>query len=79
MSSNKDLKASRTELERLHAEVAKALTKELKNAPTAAVITAAIAFLKNNGVSQPPIPGDADDPLNEVASSLPFPASQDLD
>lgn len=63
-------KATHEELNGLHAAVAKELKRRvISKEGTSADLSAAIKFLKDNGVEQSAIPGT---PIHDLASSLPF-------
>lgn len=62
--------ASKDALEALHTAVAEALEKRLADGTaTAADISAAIKFLKDNGVAMLP---EDDSPVDRVVKNLPF-------
>lgn len=60
------------QLDALHGLVAESLAARLRSGEaTAADFSAAIKFLKDNGIEQPAIPGS---PTDKLISSLPFAA-----
>ena len=66
-------KASQEALEKLHGAIARELTNRIANGEaTAADISAAIKFLKDNHIDAVPKEGS---PLADLAAALPFPTA----
>lgn len=62
-------KATDAEFNELHGEIAKQLTKRIKDGTaTAADIAVAVKFLKDNGITATPVPKS---PLGNLADELP--------